>query len=49
MQRMIMSSWNKLLENKTFKKVQGFDDKKIYGWDTNDLGFVVALESQEND
>jgi hypothetical protein len=49
MQRMIMSSWNKLLENKTPKKVQGFDDKKIYGWDTNDLGFVVALENQEND
>lgn len=49
MQRMIMSSWNKLVENKTYSVIKGFDDKKIYGWDTNDLNFVVALESQEND
>lgn len=49
MQRMIMSSWNKLLEEKKPKRIQGFDDIKIYGWDKNDLGFVVALENVENE
>lgn len=44
MQRMIMSSWNKLLENKHPKKIQGFDDVFVYGWDKNDLGFVKELE-----